>query len=46
MSEYFPKTKYLGANAKIKLDLPNYAIKTHLKNATGVDILDFAKKLI
>ena len=20
MSEYFPKTKYLGANAKIKLD--------------------------
>ena len=41
MSEYFPKTKYLGANAKIKLDLPNYATKTHLKN-----ISDFAKKLI
>ena len=41
MSEYFPKSNSLGANV---LDLPNYATKTDLKNAAGVDTLDFAKK--
>ena len=45
MSEYFPKPKYLGANAKVELDLPNYATKTDLKNATGVDTSSFAKKV-
>ena len=25
--------------------MPNYATKADLKNATGVDILDFAKKV-
>ena len=35
MSEYFPKTKLLGANAKVKWDLSNYATKVDLKNATG-----------
>ena len=44
MSEYFPKPKYLGANVKIKLDLFNYATKADLKDATGVDTADFAKK--
>ena len=29
---------------KIELDLSNYAIKTALKNETGLDISDFAKK--
>ena len=36
MSEYFPKPKSSGANAKVELDLSNYATKTDLKNATGV----------
>ena len=34
----------LGANVKIELALSNYATEAHLKNATGVDVLDFAKK--
>ena len=46
MSEYFPKPKSLGENLKVELDLSNYATKADLKNATGVDTSDFAKKLI
>ena len=37
MSEYFPETKSLGGRVKVGLDLSNYATKTDLKNATGVD---------
>ena len=44
MCQYFPKPKSLGANVKVKLDLSNYAPKRDLKNATGVDALDFVKK--
>ena len=44
MSEYFPKPKYLGEGVKLELDLPNYAMKTDLKKATGVDKSSFAKK--
>ena len=44
MSEYFPKPKSLGASVKVELDLCNYATKADLKNATGVDTLDFARK--
>ena len=44
MSQYFPKLNSLGANVKVELDLSNYATKADLKNATGVDIQDFAKK--
>ena len=44
MSEYFPKPKSLGPNVKVELDLSNYATKADLKNATGVDTSDFAKK--
>ena len=29
---------------KFELDLPNYATKSDLKKATGVDISSFAKK--
>ena len=29
---------------KVELDLSNYATKTDLKNATGVDTSKFAKK--
>ena len=35
--------KSLGANVKIELDLSNYAAKTDLKNATGIDTSSFAK---
>ena len=44
MSEYFPKPKSSGANAKVELDLSNFETKTGLKNATGVDTSSFAKK--
>ena len=44
MSEYFPETKSLAANVKIELDLSNYATKTDLKNAAGVDTSNFTKK--
>ena len=44
MSEYFPKPKSLGANIKVELDLSNYATKADLKNATGVNTFNFAKK--
>ena len=40
MSEYFPKPESLGANVKVELDLSNYATKSDLKNATGVDTSD------
>ena len=46
MSEYFPKPRPLGGNAKIKLDLSNYPTKADLRNATGVDTLKFAERLI
>ena len=45
MSEYFPKSNFSGANVKVESDLLNYTTKTDLKNATGVDTLDFAKKI-
>ena len=44
MSECFPKSKSLGINVKVELDLSNYATKADLKNAMGVDTSDFAKK--
>ena len=44
MSDYFPKPKSLGANMKVEFDLPNNATKADLKNTTGVDTSDFAKK--
>ena len=44
MYGYFQKPKSVGANMKIELDLPNYATKADLRNATGADTLDFTKK--
>ena len=40
MSENFLKSKSLGSNMKVELDLPNYAKKAELKNATGVHTSD------
>ena len=44
MSKYFPKPISLETNMKIELDLSNYGRKADLKNSTGVDTSDFAKK--
>ena len=44
MRSYFPKPKSIKENVKVELDLSNYATKVDLKNATGVDTSDFAKK--
>ena len=45
MSEYFPEPKSLEKRVKVQLDLCNYAIKSDLKNSTGVDTLKFSKKV-
>ena len=36
MSEYFPEPKSLG-KVEVELDLSNYAARTNLKNATGIN---------
>ena len=45
MSKYFPERKSLEGRVKVVLDLPYYAAKKDLKNATGIDISFFAKKV-
>ena len=45
MSEYFPKPKYLRRKVKVELDLSNRATKVDLKNKTGLQSSDFAKKV-
>ena len=42
---HFPK-RLVNSKSKVEveLDLPNYAQKSNLKNAAGVDTSDFAKK--
>ena len=44
MSAYFPKPDSLGANAKVELNLSNYATKTDLKNETGIGTSYFPEK--
>ena len=47
MTEYIPKSKYLGANVKVELDFSNYATKIYIiyiimntvKNFTTIDLL-------
>ena len=45
MCEYFPAPKYLGGKVKFELGLSNFATKTDLTNATGIDTSSFAKKV-
>ena len=45
MIEYFSKPKYLRTNVRVALNLSNYATKADVKNTTGADTLDFAKKI-
>ena len=47
MIQYFPKPyKNFGGviSVKVKVDLSNYATKTDLKNATGIDTCKLAAK--
>ena len=44
MSEYFAKPNSFRGKLKVVLSLSNYATKADLKNATGVDTSNFAKK--
>ena len=45
MSQYFPKPcKNFEENINVKFDLSNYATKTDLKNATGIDTSNFSLK--
>ena len=45
MSEYFPEPKSSGEKVEDELDWYNYAAKTDLKNAAGVDTSKYAKKV-
>ena len=44
MSTYYPPYKRSSSNAKVELDLTNYATKTDLENITHVDVSSFASK--
>ena len=45
MSQYFPKPyEPLGGDINVKVDLPNYATKTDIKNISHVDTSSFALK--
>ena len=45
MSQYFPKpNRSFQENINVKIDLSNYATKTDLKNATGINTSNFALK--
>ena len=45
MSEYFLEPKTLGVRVKVELGLFKYTTNADLKNATGVDTSEFAKKV-
>ena len=46
MSQYFPKpfNSHFDDNIMVKIDLPNYATKTDIKNTSHVDTSSFALK--
>ena len=45
MSQYFPKPSELfSGDINVKVDLSNYATKSDLKNATGIDTSKLAAK--
>ena len=47
MSQCFSKSfRSFGGNINVKVDLSNYATKTHLKNLTHVDTSSFVLKKI
>ena len=45
MSQYFPRPyERFGGDINVKVDLPNYATKTDIKNISHVDTSSFALK--
>ena len=44
MCEYHRELQSSRGRVEAELDLSNYVTKTDVKNATGVDISDFAEK--
>ena len=45
ISQYFPKQyEPFGGGINVKVDLSNYATKTHIKNISNVDTSSFALK--
>ena len=45
MSQYFPKPyEPFGGDINVKVDLPNYATKTNIKNISHIDTSSFALK--
>ena len=46
MSEYFPEPKSSRGRVKVEFDLPNYATKADLKNATVLLHQNLLKRLI
>ena len=46
MSEFFPKSKSLGGNVEVELDLSNYVTKADLKKQQELIYLLLLKKLI
>ena len=46
MSEYFPEPKSLAGRVKVELVLSNYATKSDLKTAAGVDASNLLKRFI
>ena len=45
MSQYFPRPyERFGRDINVKVDLPNYATKTDIKNISHVDTSSFALK--
>ena len=45
MNVFFLEPKSFGGEVKVEIGLSNYATKVNLKNAKGVDIWKFAKKV-
>ena len=44
---YFPEVpSHSKSKIEVELDLPNYAIKSDLKNAAFVDTSNFVKKIV
>ena len=46
MNEYFPKPRPVVGNVKVELELPSYATKADLENATDAYTFKCSKKVV
>ena len=46
MNEYFPKPRPVVGNVKVEFELPSYAAKADLENATDAYTLKCSKKVV